>query len=187
MTKLYLVRHGESYGNKLGLVYGQLDIPLTDDGKQEIRKLAKNLEGKHIGRILSSPLERAYQTAEIIRQEIGLSVEIELIDELKERSHGTATGIKREFIPIFFPGLDYSRRDSDYHFKFPEGESIEDLEKRVLPWFETFLFTNQKDTLITSHKNIMKVMDRTLRGISLEEMLETYFERRRIYEYEAHR
>jgi uncharacterized phosphatase len=89
MKKLYFIRHGESVGNIKRLFTGQWDVPLTDLGTKQAKAAAQTIKERHIDLIVSSPLIRARQTAEIIAEQIGYPKEkILYSDLLKERNYG---------------------------------------------------------------------------------------------------
>lgn len=90
---LYIVRHGESEYNAKGLLAGITDIPLTDTGREQARQAGKQIKQFGITRIVSSPLVRAYETAQIIAEQIGFHPESILVDErLHERDFGVLEG-----------------------------------------------------------------------------------------------
>src|SRR5262245_15621958 len=73
-TWLYLIRHGVTAGHKEGRMLGQRDIPLDDDGLVQAEAIAGALSGAHLREIVSSPLVRAVQTAEVIGRRRGIDV-----------------------------------------------------------------------------------------------------------------
>jgi 2,3-bisphosphoglycerate-dependent phosphoglycerate mutase len=77
--QIVLLRHGESVGNAEGYFQGQADFPLTETGKAQSRALVKRwmAEGVSYDRVISSPLARASQTAEILASGLGLPVELD--------------------------------------------------------------------------------------------------------------
>jgi broad specificity phosphatase PhoE len=89
-AQIYLVRHGETEWNKLRRLQGATDVPLNQTGRNQAAELTKRLDLSQIARIVSSPLKRAHETAEIIAQPYGLKVEIE--NGLIERSYGSFEG-----------------------------------------------------------------------------------------------
>lgn len=92
MKKLYFVRHGESEANKKELFAGRWDVTLTDLGRAQAKMAAKQVARIKVDRIVSSPLLRAKETAEIIAQEIGYPKnEILLCDLFVERDYGELT------------------------------------------------------------------------------------------------
>jgi broad specificity phosphatase PhoE len=66
LTTIYLIRHGECEGNREGLFRGRFDYPLNEQGIEQARALAEELGGVYLDACYTSPLTRAYQTAEVI-------------------------------------------------------------------------------------------------------------------------
>lgn len=90
MTRLFLTRHGETEYNREGIEMGQLDIPLSETGRQQARCLATRFRDVPIDAIYASPLDRSRRTAEILAEPHGSTVETR--DQLKERSCGDMEG-----------------------------------------------------------------------------------------------
>jgi broad specificity phosphatase PhoE len=91
LIKIILVRHGETEWNKVHrLQGGSSDTPLNELGKQQAENLALRLKTEEIDAIYSSPLQRAWHTAQAIARYHGLSVNI--LSELKEMSVGELEG-----------------------------------------------------------------------------------------------
>lgn len=86
----YFVRHGETNWNKENRIMGQKDIPLNEKGIEQAKSAAKALKDINFTVILSSPLVRAYKTAEIISEYIHKPILI--IEGLKECSLGIREG-----------------------------------------------------------------------------------------------
>ena len=149
--KLILVRHGQTECNRDGILQGQeIDRSLNETGRAQIAETAKLLP-EDIGRIISSPLKRAAETAAIINERFGLPIEFR--PELMELSYGSLAGKtweqnkeetglsgaleKEKEIGVTF----------DYHIY--GGESGEDLKKRVKRCIEEILIYAEKTILIT--------------------------------------
>lgn len=97
LLPFYFVRHGETNWNKENRVMGQKDIPLNEKGIAQAKNAAKTLEMVNFTLILSSPLLRAYKTAEIIASHTHKPIVI--IEKLKECSLGSREGdIKGEWL-----------------------------------------------------------------------------------------
>jgi probable phosphoglycerate mutase len=94
--KVWFIRHGESEANTRHVFAGQRENSrLTEVGKQQAREAAKELKarGIKIGKIISSPLLRARETAEILKEEAGLAqVEILIDSRIAEFDMGSLTG-----------------------------------------------------------------------------------------------
>ena len=95
IMNIYIVRHGQTDSNVLKNRYGgRVDVLLNDTGREEAKKLKRDLEGITFDRVYSSPLKRALETAQIIS---GNDI---IIDErLIERSNGDLEGRLRSEIP----------------------------------------------------------------------------------------
>ncbi|HEX5476491.1 MAG TPA: histidine phosphatase family protein, partial [Burkholderiales bacterium] len=86
MTRLCLVRHGETAWNAEGRVQGQLDIPLNAHGEGQARAVAQALAGERFDAIYASDLGRVRQTARPAAERLGLPVQLDT--RLRERHYG---------------------------------------------------------------------------------------------------
>lgn len=95
-TKICLIRHGQTNWNKQKLIQGRIDNLLNETGKVASREAAKKIKELNMDWevFLSSPLKRAYETAEIIKTELGFSNDIIVIPDLTEREFGALEGKK---------------------------------------------------------------------------------------------
>src|SRR5215207_4503027 len=87
--ELLLIRHGQSTANASGVWQGQMEFPLSEEGRRQARSVGKALAGERFDAIYSSPLGRALETAEIIVQETGFPGDIIPIVGLTERRGGS--------------------------------------------------------------------------------------------------
>jgi probable phosphoglycerate mutase len=93
LTTLALVRHGQTDWNAQRRLQGSTDIPLNDVGRGQARDAVAALSGYEWDAIVSSPLSRAAETADLIAAGLGLSV-ARRVPELTERSFGPAEGLQ---------------------------------------------------------------------------------------------
>lgn len=91
--ELLLVRHGQSTANARGIWQGQMEFPLSDEGRRQARLAGRALAGEAIDAVYSSPLARAFETAEIISRETGAPNGVTAVDGLKERHGGALQGL----------------------------------------------------------------------------------------------
>jgi broad specificity phosphatase PhoE len=99
---LLFIRHGESTWNAERILPGQLPgIPLNDKGREQAARLAESLRDIPLSAIISSPLERASETAEIVAQGRGLSVQFDA--ELMDTNIGNWAGQKYDELPKIDP------------------------------------------------------------------------------------
>ena len=88
LARLYLVRHGQTEWSLSGQHTGRTDIPLTEQGEQDARDLAKRLRAVRFSRVFTSPRQRARRTCELV----GLEAVAELEPDLAEWDYGDYEG-----------------------------------------------------------------------------------------------
>jgi 2,3-bisphosphoglycerate-dependent phosphoglycerate mutase len=144
------LRHGESEGNKSEVLQGQIDSPLTETGRTQARLTAEKWRGQKVDfdSIISSPLQRAQQTAEIVADVLGFQGEITLDPIWMERKFGALEG--KPFVEInqTEPAIDY------FHPYIPAGEGGEsqvDLYIRAAQGVQRLLLRPSQRTLVVSH------------------------------------
>lgn len=94
MKHLYFVRHGESELNARHIFAGQIDTPLSAVGREQAKAAGRQAGGLSIDIIVSSPLQRALETARLIAEPIGYPVDdIRIVEVFKERSLGSLEGL----------------------------------------------------------------------------------------------
>jgi broad specificity phosphatase PhoE len=90
--ELLLIRHGQSTANAAGIWQGQTEFPLSEEGRIQARKVGKALAGERLDGIYSSPLGRAFETAEIIVRETNFPGAVVPLEGLTERRGGLLEG-----------------------------------------------------------------------------------------------
>ena len=90
--ELLLIRHGQSTANASGVWQGQMEFPLSEEGRRQALLAGKALAEKRLDAIYSSPLGRAFETAEIIARETGFRGAIVPLTGLMERHGGALEG-----------------------------------------------------------------------------------------------
>jgi broad specificity phosphatase PhoE len=90
--ELLLVRHGQSTANAEGIWQGQMEFPLSERGRAQASLAGLALSGEQFEGLYSSPLSRAFETAEIIRDRTGFAGEVVPVDGLSERYGGILQG-----------------------------------------------------------------------------------------------
>ena len=90
--ELFLIRHGRSTANESGIWQGQMEFPLSEEGRSQARLVGRALAGKRFDGLYSSPLGRALETAEIIARETNFPDEVVAIEGLTERRGGWLEG-----------------------------------------------------------------------------------------------
>ncbi len=150
--KIYMIRHGQTDWNKKNLLQGRSDIPLNEEGRKMAEEAAYKLKDIDFYRIYSSPLVRAYETAEIIKGDRNIPI---ICDErIIEMSFGDYEG-------TYYNKSHMDTDDGIYNFFFkPEcytaknGEVIRDIKERTAAFMKEIISDEQlegKSILVSAH------------------------------------
>ena len=125
MSQLILVRHGQTDANAAGLLLGRTDPPLNAAGRAQAAEIAARVAGFGPERVITSPLLRTVETAEIVGAACGLPVTVE--DRLVEVDYGEYDGLPFAELPS-----DLVRRwRTDADFAPPGRESLASVGVRM--------------------------------------------------------
>lgn len=170
--KIYLIRHGVTDQNKKRCLQGRSDIELNENGRELARKTAEGLRDVDFDIIFSSPLKRAYETAEIIRGERN----IPLIprEELLEISFGAYEGLCFGQEHYNIPDVDFMNffNKPQEYVTPPEGESFEQVITRTGLFLQELRNNPQyqdKTILLSTHGCALKAVLANITKVSLEE------------------
>jgi broad specificity phosphatase PhoE len=167
-TRFFIVRHGETAENVQMRYVGTSDEPLTDNGRRQVQMVADALAQIPAGIVVSSPLRRAADTASGIQRVC--PVELRIDWRLAEGSFGSWEGRTRNEV-LALGGQDaalLARWESDPSYSPPGGESIENIQKRVVSLVEelTDEFPGNSVVLV-SHVGPIKALLAAVLDISL--------------------
>jgi probable phosphoglycerate mutase len=130
ITRLCLVRHGETEWNAEGRVQGQTDIPLSAVGVRQARAAAALLAGHDFSAVYSSDLSRVRQTAEPAAQKLALPLQLD--PELRERHYGIFERLLYSEVKSRYPELYARFHEKDPDYDFETGESLRTFYDRSL-------------------------------------------------------
>jgi probable phosphoglycerate mutase len=158
-----LARHGQTVANKRGFVLGSSDSPLTNQGAETAKALARRIRDQNVESILTSPLGRAMATAKWFARVLGLSHAVVVQKSLSELSCGAWEGRLRS--DVLLPGSLGLRPAWDS--RPPGGESYGDGEKRIKPLVEELLARHSdRPVLVIGHAAINRVLLKLWLGLS---------------------
>lgn len=160
MMKIYLARHGQDKDNESGVLNGHRDTALTDLGLSQAKEIAEKIynSGIHFDKVYSSPLQRAYQTAQTITERLKLNSP-EKLDLLVERDFGVMSGkLVKDIEKLCAP--DIVKTDTITYFLSPEGsETFPDLIKRAEKFLQYIQNNNEdKSILLVTHGDFGKMI-----------------------------
>ncbi len=155
MSYLYLLRHGETEWSKTGRHTGWTDIPLTDHGREQAAALAPALADADLGLVLSSPLQRAQETARLA----GLDIDA-LDDDLKEWDYGGYEGLTTAEIREQTGNPDWLIWDYPIPPGQTPGESsdhVAERARRVLTRVAPVL-QDGRDVMLVAHGHVLRIL-----------------------------
>jgi len=157
MTKLYLIRHGETEWNAERRMQGHADSPLSANGKQQAQWLAEALEEVPFDVICASSSGRTLQTAAIVKGSRELSVIVS--DQWREMNLGAWEGRISSEIEQLEPELYDAFWNEPEQYMPRRGETYADLQRRVLPALEQLVEEHAGKTIcLISHTVTLKVI-----------------------------
>jgi 2,3-bisphosphoglycerate-dependent phosphoglycerate mutase len=169
MPPLFLIRHGESSWNTLGLAQGHNDrARLTRRGRRQAAAAAERFRGHPVRALYSSDLRRALETAAAFSEVLGLPV---LADaRLRERGLGVLEGTPSAAISPAALGLA-DGRVTDPDARPPGGESLRDLYRRAAAFCDDLEAEAEAgDVVVVAHGGTLRVLRAYLNGVPVEEM-----------------
>lgn len=153
---LYLMRHGAIETTEEKQFVGQIDLPLSPDGRKQSECQARQLRGIAFSQVWCSDLKRAYETAVIVSRDRGLAMQS--APELREIDLGEWDGMAMSQIRKQFPGLWQARGEDIGHFRPPGAESFADLQQRVVLFIRHIASQSTGNTLIVTHAGVIRVL-----------------------------
>lgn len=150
MTRLILIRHGETDWNVEGRWQGQADVPLNERGRQQSEAVAELLRDVPIEAIYASDLQRAYETARAIARVKGLPIQTD--PRLREIHQGEWQGLLATEIKAKYAEQFERRQRDPLHIAPPGGETVAQVRERVTAAVEEIIRKHPHGTVvIVSH------------------------------------
>jgi len=162
-TRIYLVRHGATILSAEDRFAGSTDVPLSDEGRGQVRKLSERLACDKLAAVYASPLGRTVETGRILASPHG--IEVQLRPGLREISHGHWEGLTRQEVDERFPGEAGEWEKDPYTFAPSGGESGLAVAARALPALIDIVRAHPGErVLIASHKATIRILLSALLG-----------------------
>lgn len=159
----YFVRHGETDWNKAGRIQGSTDIPLNETGRAQAEAAIKVLSRLPIDRVISSDLQRAYETASIINAVLQKPMDID--PGLRERGYGAFEGLllaEMDARKDAMTAAGLPREETGYPCP-PAGEPYAEFRQRTLDALHRHLEEHDgQNVLFVAHGGVYRVLRRCL-------------------------
>ena len=167
ITRITLVRHGETEWNVSGRWQGHLDAPLTPHGEAQAKALGERLKGGTFDACYTSDLGRAVHTSRLIGAPSALHFETD--ERLRERDLGVIQGLTTSEMLDQCPDVYDSFRNNGPDYLVPEGESFRQFSKRCVSAIEDFSDRHVGHSLlVVTHGGVLGSIFRHVVGLSLD-------------------
>jgi alpha-ribazole phosphatase/probable phosphoglycerate mutase len=172
--KIYFVRHGQSESNKKGVLTGHIDIPLSDEGIEQVKKTSLEISSD-FHEIYSSDLIRCKQTAEIINEKLNVSITYD--SRLRERNFGSLAGKSWAEVGEELREIDKKQL---YDYRPHGGEHVDEVKERVFSCIEEIKIKHpNKKILIVTSGGIIRLLHNVLNG-----QIHSHIENSSVHEFE---
>lgn len=168
-STVYLCRHGQTEWNVLGRRQGQLDSPLTKLEGRQAEAISSTVLPENIDAVFVSPLARSLETARIIAT--GIDRPISILEDLAEVHHGRFAGMTNHEIERRFPGQLEERESDKYTWRFPEGESYADVDRRSARALGVIAGSLARRPLVVGHEMITRMLLKNTLGLTTDDAL----------------
>lgn len=161
--KLIIIRHGESEADILKVLEGRADYPLTERGRNQAISASKWIcNHEEIDRIISSPLKRAKETAEIIGKQMNLKVEFN--DMLMEWDNGLLAGLSRDEADRLYPIPEGGKKP---HHEIANSESLINFRGRAESFLSHLKEEANDDVLLVTHGGMINMIFQSLMNLPM--------------------
>jgi broad specificity phosphatase PhoE len=165
VTRIYLVRHGQTEWNRELRFRGRADIPLDEQGRKQASAIAGALADKEINAIYTSPLRRSVETA--LPVAAAFHLQSTTLQGFIDIDYGQWEGLAYGEVKKRYPDLYREWEERPDVVTFPAGESLEEVRERSFSAFMEVVAENPgKSILIIPHRVINKVLLCAILGLS---------------------
>jgi len=152
--RIFLIRHGETEFNRLGVFRGRYEVDLNDAGRRQAGEIAQALKGERIEFLLSSPLVRATETAAIVAS--GLGIEYEVDEAFNNINLGSWQGVSKDRVMKDYPDLWRRWNTEPEEMRVPDGETVEEVRERGFRRLEEIVKKDGGDFGVVTHRSVLK-------------------------------
>jgi len=176
MSKLILLRHLQSQRNKENRFTGWTDVPLSKEGIESAKEVAKKLISFKIDKVCTSPLIRNKETVFLILENLGKKDLPIVVDRaLDERNYGKLQGLNKDETKAKYGEEQVKLWRRSWDQAPPGGESLKDVFNRVVPFYKKYIENDLKEgksILVVASHNSLRALVKYLEKISEEDIID---------------
>jgi broad specificity phosphatase PhoE len=157
------VRHGETAWNREKIFRGRMDVALDELGIRQAEALARYLSEQNLQAIYSSPLKRAFETANRIARY--QQVPVQAVEGLIDIDYGEWQSLSEQEVKRRYPALYEEWCNNPHRVTIPGGENLEDVKERAVRVVNEAVSKHQGNVVLVSHRVVNKVLICFLLGL----------------------
>lgn len=173
MAKLILLRHLESQWNKENKFTGWTDVPLSKEGIESAKEVARKLIGFKIDIIYTSPLIRNRETVSLVIKNKNISI---IEDKaLDERNYGKLQGLNKDEVKKQYGQEQVRLWRRSWDQAPPGGESLKDVYNRAVPFYKKYIendLKQGKNVLVVASHNSLRAIVKYIEKISDKDIID---------------
>lgn len=167
LTRLFVIRHGETAWNLETRIQGHTDIPLNDNGRWQARRVADALVEEGVHAVYSSDLQRARDTADAIAQRLALPLQLET--SLRERHFGRLEGRTQEEVAQHWPEEARRWRAREPGYGPEGGETLQAFYDRCVTALTALAARHLGQTIaVVAHGGVLDCFYRAANHVPIE-------------------
>lgn len=163
VRRIYLIRHGETEFNRLGVFRGRYDVDLNQNGRLQAKEIAKALSGEGLEFIVTSPLKRAFETAKTIADELGIRLEVE--EGFNNINLGSWQGVPKDKIKQDFPDLWHLWITQPEKLVIPGAETLAQVRRRSFRCLKSWVSKTKGSFGLVTHRAVIKPLAAAMLGM----------------------
>ena len=161
--RIFLIRHGETEFNRLGVFRGRYEVELNEGGRKQAGEIAQALKSENIGFLLASPLGRATETAGIIAKELGIDYRVD--EAFNNIDLGLWQGVPKDRVMHDYPDLWRRWITGPEEMRVPEGETVEEVKERAFRRIAELVSVEGGNFGIVTHRSVLKGLAASILGV----------------------
>lgn len=164
VTRICVVRHGETPWNRLRRIQGHTDIELSETGHRQAQALVGALTGEAVTALVGSDLTRTRQTAAPLAAALGLPYQASA--QWRERGYGACEGMTQDEIAAVYPAVHARVVAREESFALPGGgESLATVYARVVPALQALAAAwAGRTVVVVTHGGVLDLLNRFVRA-----------------------
>ena len=163
LERLILVRHGETEGQSSVRYYGATDVPLSEVGREQVRRARDRIASEAFEVVYASSLSRAAESARILVPDRPIEIEA----DFREVDFGRWEGLTREEIAAVDPELFAIWQRDLARFDYPGGERRADFRARIARGLDRLRASGAGSALVVAHKGVVRTLHELTSGETL--------------------